>query len=276
MIEIKDLMFRYKADEKLFQDLNLSLSSGTISGLLGKNGAGKTTLLRLIAGLLFPKEGSCQVNKFNPKKRLPDFLRDIYFIPEEFYVPAISIKLYVNLYSVFYPNFDHQALSEILTEFELETTKKLTTLSYGQKKKFIVAFALATNCRLLLLDEPTNGLDIPSKSQFRKLIASGLTADKTVIISTHQARDLQNILDSIIILDTGKVVFNRHVEEISAKLSFSILPSQPEAADVIYKEKTLGGYAVVEKNVHNIESEVDLELLFNAVINSQEQIQKIF
>jgi len=130
----------------------------------------------------------------------------------------VTADVYVDLYAPFYKKFDQNAYTTAINEFALPTDKKLTTLSYGQKKKFLVVFALATNCKLLLLDEPTNGLDIPSKSQFRKLLASMLTENKTFIIATHQVRDLETLIDTVVILDNGKIIFNQPIYESQVNL----------------------------------------------------------
>ncbi|MFH2050027.1 MAG: ATP-binding cassette domain-containing protein, partial [bacterium] len=201
MIELTNLSFAYKNKAPLFDRLSLKITEGNIYGLLGKNGAGKTTLLKIICGLLFPQQGTCVVLGFAPQKRSADMLKEIYFIPEEFYTPALKINEYVLLYAPFYPNFDPQALENYIATFDLPTNEQLISLSYGQKKKFLIAFGLATNSQLLILDEPTNGLDIPSKSQFRKLLAATMDENRTIIISTHQVRDIGNLIDPIIILD---------------------------------------------------------------------------
>jgi len=295
VITLNDLSFKYKDNEGLFDKLNLNINPGIICGLLGKNGTGKTTLLRLITGLLFAKGGTCKVLGYSPQQRLPQFLQEIYFIPEEFYVPAISVSTYINLFSPFYPKFSKKDFFVFLDELDLDVDKKLHTMSYGQKKKFLIAFALATNCRLLLLDEPTNGLDIPSKGCFRKLLAANLNEERTVIVATHQVRDLQNLLDTIVILDSGKIVFNHSLYEVASKLRFTqqqgmegMVSSDNNNSNIIYTEKILGGYAVVEQKSADSdseigfvsdsrnESEIDLEILFNAVISNQERISSVF
>src|ERR1017187_980154 len=186
MIQIKNLSFGYNRKKLLYKNLTLTLEAGSIYGLLGKNGAGKSTLLKNLVGLLFPTEGSILVNGYAPKKRLPSFLETIYFIPEEVYVPALTIHRYMNLFSPFYPGFDKVKFFDYLAQLDVKDEGKLNTLSFGQQKKFIIAFALACNTRILLLDEPTNGLDIPSKIRFRKLIASVFNDDRMIFISTHQ------------------------------------------------------------------------------------------
>lgn len=276
MIKIRDLSFSYAPSDRLFTSLDLELPGGSIFGLLGKNGAGKTTLLKLIAGLIFPKSGDCEVMGYQPQKRWPQFLEEIYMIPEEFYIPPLTAGEYERLYAPFYPRFERELFRQYLNEFALIQEKKLSTLSYGQKKKFILAFGLATNCRLLILDEPTNGLDIPSKSQFRKLLASALTDDRSFIVSTHQVRDMEQLIDPIIILDDGEIVFFQSIYEVSKVLSCQIQQDIPTGNEMLYYEKVLGGYAVVGENSTGQESKTDLEILFNAVVSNKDRISQIF
>ena len=207
MIKIENLSFNYGPKKPLFDQLNLTLPYGNIYGLLGKNGAGKSTLLKMMAGLLFPQKGKLDVVGFHPNERHPEFLQEVYFVSEEFELPSLSMEQFVRMYSPFYPRFNHLLFDEYLYEFKLPRQQKLPNMSYGQKKKFILAFGLATDCKLLILDEPTNGLDIPSKSQFRKIVASAIHEERSFIISTHQIRDMENLIDPIIILDEGKIVF---------------------------------------------------------------------
>jgi len=276
MIKITDLTFAYKNKPPLFSGLNLQISDGNIYGLLGKNGAGKTTLLKIICGLLFPQKGACSVLAFTPSKRVPEMLQEIYFIPEEIYTPPLKIDEYLKLFAPFYPHFDQQSFGQYIKTFNLPRNDRLTSLSYGQKKKFLVAFGLASNCRLLILDEPTNGLDIPSKSQFRKLLATSLSEDRIIIISTHQVRDIGNLIDPIVILDDGNVIFNQSIDDISRKLAVRLQKTEPGKNDVLYSEKTLGGYVVIDENRGESESNLDIELLFNAVINNQQRMGELF
>ena len=220
MIQIKNLSFGYKRKSYLFDDLSLHIPMGNIYGLLGRNGAGKTTLLKQMVGLLFPSKGECLIFDKPSQERLPEVLSEIYFIPEEFQLPSITMNAFTKMHAPFYPKFDHELLTNYLNEFEINTNAKLTSLSYGQKKKFLIAFGLATKTKILILDEPTNGLDIPSKSQFRRIIASSMDEKRSIVISTHQVRDLASLIDHIIILESGKVVFNQNTLEISSKLSF--------------------------------------------------------
>lgn len=275
MVQIEDLSFHYSQKRIVFDRLNLTLSTGNIYGLLGKNGAGKSTLLKMIAGLLFPQNGKLEVIGFLPKNRYPAFLREMYLVSEEFSLPPMKIEQYVRSYSPFYPRFNHRLFEEYITEFQLPKEQKLTSMSYGQKKKFLLSFGLATDCKLLILDEPTNGLDIPSKSQFRKIVASAIHEERSFIISTHQVRDMENLIDPIIILDEGKIVFFQDYEQISSKLTIARQTQTPDNSTVYY-ESSLGGYTVVKENTTKEQSKMNLELLFNAVVSNKEKINELF
>ena len=275
MIKISNLSFGYKKKSELFSDLNIELEAGNIYGLLGKNGAGKTTLLKIISGLLFPQRGTCNVLGFSPQKREPDFLSQIYYIPEEFYTSSLKIQKYVELLIPFYPEFDKTKFDLYLEELEIDMQKKYTQLSYGQKKRVYLAFGLASNCRLLILDEPTNGLDIPTKRIFRKLLASSINEDNIIIISTHQVSDLQNIIDPVIILDNGKIVFHKTLSDIAQKISIQLQQTKPTDDDVLYYEKGAAGYTVLTENQFGQEDDINIELLFNAVISNSTKFTEL-
>jgi ABC-2 type transport system ATP-binding protein len=276
MIKVDNLSFSYNKTQVLFDGLNFEMPAGNIYGLLGKNGAGKSTLLYLLSGLLFPKKGAIDSMAFNPGNRYPQFLQEIYLVTEEFTLPSLKMERFVKLYSPFYPRFNHSLFNGYLNEFNLPRDKKLDALSYGQKKNFLLSFGLATDCKLLILDEPTNGLDIPSKSQFRKIIANAIHEERSFIISTHQVRDMENLIDPILILDEGKIVFYRSIEQISAKLAFTRQTQAPVLDQIIYSESSLTGYSIVKENTTNSETNINLEMLFNAVINKKEKINQLF
>jgi ABC-2 type transport system ATP-binding protein len=276
MINIQSLTFSYRKNKPLFENLQLRLEAGHIYGLLGKNGAGKSTLLKQMAGLLFPDSGTCEVMGFASAKRQPAFLREIFLVPEEFYLPKVSIKTYVNTYAPFYPNFDEGAFFKYLKEFEIPRDQKLTEMSYGQKKKVLISFALATNTKVLIMDEPTNGLDIPSKSQFRKVIAAAVSEDKCIVISTHQVRDLDNLIDSIVIIDGHKIIFREDVQTVTDKLSFKTVSRMEETTGVLFADSNLRGHTIITKNAGNEQSKIDMELLFNAILTNHKPIQEIF
>jgi ABC-2 type transport system ATP-binding protein len=276
-IDFETVDFNYSKKVPLLSALSLQLQAGRIHGLLGKNGEGKSTLLKLIAGLLFPQKGSVNVMGFEPRKRKPEMLRDIYFLPEELPVFALSIQKFEKVYAPFYPDFNAGQFDTYLKEFDIPSKEwKMNKLSYGQKKKVIIAFGLATNTKILLMDEPTNGLDIPSKGQFRRMIASSLDDSRCIIISTHQVRDLDSLIDSILIMDEHEIVFNETIENITSQLLFKVYDTDEKNASVIYSENTMRGFYQIRENPNREESKLDIELLFNAVYTNKKRIKELF
>ena len=273
MIKINELKFSY-GRKIVFENISFEMELGKIYGLLGENGVGKTTLLRIIAGLLFPDEGSCMALDMNPAKRLPSFLQEVFYLPEEFGFPPVKVESFAKTTGSFYPSFNMEQFREYAKEFDVDTTRKFTELSFGQKKKALLAFGIATNAKLMLFDEPTNGLDIPSKTQFRKLIARVASDERTFIISTHQVRDLENLIDPIIILDYRDVLLNHSVEVISEKLYFGIREKAPE--DALYSEPAPNGVYTVEENAAGKESKINMEQLFNAAMANKARFKKLF
>ncbi len=277
MVNIQNVTFSYSKKTKLLTDINLEFSQGRIHGLLGKNGEGKSTLLKLVSGLVFSKEGNINTLGVNPEKRYPELLREIYFLPEELPMLTMSISDYEKVYAPFYPNFSSEQFNNYLNEFDLaDKSQKLNKLSFGQKKKVFVAFGLATNTKLLLMDEPTNGLDIPSKGQFRRMVASAIDENKCLIISTHQVHDLDSLIDSITIMDKHEIVFHQPMEEITRKLYFCVADRNEKNPSVLYSEDTLRGLYQVCENKTGEDSKFDIELLFNAVTTNKNQIVNLF
>ena len=274
MIEIQQLNFGYSKKKPLFKDLDLQLGAGKIYGLLGKNGTGKSTLLKLIVGALFPKTGSVKMDDFHSKERHPNMLNDLFLLPEDFSFPTIRIDDFVKAYAPFYPKFDRAQFDALLDIFEVERDGNLSKLSFGQRKKVIISFGMATNVRYLLMDEPTNGLDIPSKSQFRKALLKGFQEHQTMIISTHQIRDLNQLIEAVIIIENGKIIFNQGVFEIEEKLYFSKSLSEEQLPELLYVEAATGGYVHIQPNRGNKSSQVELEVLFNAVIQDPQSINQ--
>lgn len=276
MITIENLTFGYHKKQVVLENLNLHLNPGYIYGLLGRNGAGKSSLLHNLCGLLFPDAGTCRVADKDPADRSPEFLQQVFLLPEDVYLPNLSIKNYLDIYAPFYPEFNRDLFFQFLTEFEIPLNNKLQSMSYGQKKKVMISFALATQAKVLLMDEPTNGLDIPSKKQFRKIIAGNIKDDQLIIISTHQVKDLDSLIDSVLILEDKKIILHQSVEQITEKLAFKQVMSLDEIAAPIYSEGALKGYAVVAVNSKQEHSRLDMEMFFNAVLTEKQQILSQF
>jgi ABC-2 type transport system ATP-binding protein len=268
MVRIRNLDFGYSRRVPLFQNLNLSLDRGHIYGLLGKNGAGKTTLLKNIVGLAFPWAGTCLIDEQPAAARRPAVLEDLFFLPEEVVVPALTAEQFVAHTAGFYPRFNAEQFYEYLQELEVLRGVKLNKFSHGQQKKFMIAFALATNTRLLVLDEPTNGLDIPSKAQFRRIVASGLSEERCVIISTHQVRDLDALIDTVVVVHERRIVLNASLDDLADRLRFGAArPDEPAAP--LYAEDSVRGLQGIWPNPEGRPGRVDLELLFNALVSKK-------
>ena len=276
MLQINHISFGYnKKAGDLFSDFSLNLEAGNVYGLLGKNGAGKSTLIYLMTGLLTPREGESLLDGVNVRERLPKTMSDIYLVPEEFELPRLTLKQYVNINAPFYPRFSMEDMERYLDIFEMGGMMdvKLHSLSMGQKKKVFMSFAFATNTRVLIMDEPTNGLDIPSKSQFRKLVTSGMTDDKFMLISTHQVRDISDILDHVVIIDQSRVLLNASFADVTSRIAFRPLLAGDKPIFVL--QSPFGPLAAVPAS-DGEETRVDLEMLFNATLQNPEAINQLF
>ena len=277
MIAVEHLSFVYRKSKRaVLHDFSLSLKQGRVYGLLGKNGAGKSTLLYLMTGLLTPKSGRVLYHDTDVRRRLPVTLQDMFLVPEEFELPAVSLVSYVELNSPFYPRFSKEDMVKYLHYFEMEQDIDLGALSMGQKKKVFMSFALATHTSLLIMDEPTNGLDIPGKSQFRKFIASGMSDDRTIIISTHQVRDIDKILDHVVIMDNSHVLLDASTANICSKFLFVESDDRELAEAAIYTLPSIQGNFLMLPNTDDEESEINLELLFGAALTDPEKIKGMF
>lgn len=273
MITIDNLAFSY-GKTPVLNNITMTLEEGHVYGLLGENGVGKTTLLTLLCGLKKLQSGTIETDGMNPYDRDPAFLQNQYYLPDEVTPYNQSAKRFAEFNGKFWPNFDMDKFLQIMSEFENEPSKKMNKMSCGQLKKTYISFALACGAKHLFMDEPTNGLDIPSKAQFRKAVMKYTADDSIVVISTHQVRDLENIIDPIVILDKCDVLLNADMQTISEKLYFdygTIL--RPES---LYSEQLPGGFIQVVPNVDGEDSKVNVEALFNAVHNNKEQIKNIF
>lgn len=273
MIEIKDLAFSY-GKTPILKSITTTLEEGRIYGLLGENGVGKTTLLTLLCGLKKVCSGSITTDGENPFDRTPTLLQNQFYLPDEVLPVAMKAECFAKERGAFWPDYDHSKFLEIMKEFENDPAKKMNQMSAGQLKKTYISLALACGCKYIFMDEPTNGLDIPSKTQFRSAIMKYTSDDSTIVISTHQVRDLENIIDPIIILDRQDVLLNASVEEITSKLYFDYgTQLHPES---LYSEQLPGGFIQVYPNTTGEDSKINVEALFNAVHKNKELIKGMF
>ena len=273
MIKISNLGFSYGANVVL-KDISMELQEGRIYGLLGENGVGKTTLLTLLAGLKKTMYGSLDIDGQNPFDRKPSFLSNIYYLPDEVPAPRRKAIDFARDHGQYWTNFSASKFSEVMSVFDTDQEQRMDQMSYGQLKKTFISFALACNTKYLFMDEPTNGLDIPSKAQFRKAVSKYTSDESTLLISTHQARDLEAIIDPIIILDRRDVLMNATLDEIAQKLYFDYSSELNPTA--LYSEMVPGGNIQVVPNTTGEESKVNIEALFNAVLLHKKTIKDMF
>lgn len=277
MLQVENISFSYgRRKPEVLSDFSFSLEKGRVYGLLGKNGVGKSTLLYLMCGLLTPKHGRVMYHGVDMRRRLPETLRDVFLVPEEFDLPAVSLVQFVELNSPFYPNFSKEDMMTYLHLFEMDWNIHLGGLSMGQKKKVFMSFALATHTSLLLMDEPTNGLDIMAKSQFRKFIASGMSDERTIVISTHQVRDIDNVLDHVVIMNNSRVLLDESIVRVTERLAFVESDSPALAEEALYKLPSVQGNSLLLPNREGVETKLNLELLFGAVLANPEKIKNLF
>lgn len=273
MITIENTSYGYKSNPLIFNNISLEIGNG-IYGLLGENGVGKTTLMHFICGLLFPKNGKCSIDGRNTAERQPEGLNRYFFLPEEMQMPTESIVSFAARHSVFYPHFNREEFDLNLEELKIDRKQKLSSVSYGQQKKAMLAYAFALHTPYTLLDEPTNGLDITSRQALKRIISRSMDDESTLLISTHQAHDFENLLDHLIILGKGEILLNRSLDEISNRLLFARTDILPEES--IYSEENLSGYFSIIPNEDGEENTPDIELLYKAVLQQPEKIQSMF
>lgn len=274
MIEIRNLDFSYKKTA-VFHNISLTFAPGSIYGLLGENGVGKTTLLKLISGLQQPQQGSCTVDGHVSFDREPEMLQNIVFLPDEVTTPDNATPMdYVKELAPFYPKYAYGTFLHLMQEMGVEPQQRFREMSFGQQKKSLIACALSLGTDYVLLDEPTNGLDIPSKADFRTLLSKRATEGTTIIISTHQVKDVENLIDPIIILTHDDVLLNASIEEVTRKLCFTYDAAPAEGA--LYSEQMPGGCMNVRVNKEGEESQVNIEALFNAVLRNRGLMKELF
>jgi len=263
MIDISNITFGYSGSQQhVFSQFSLHLQPGSIYGLLGKNGSGKSTLLYLLCGLLRPRSGKITIAGDNVSEMKKQMLERLYLVPEEFNLPSVRLSRYVSLYKPFYKDFSQEIMDSCLREFELDGDMKLDSLSMGTKKKVLMSFALATNTQILLMDEPTNGLDIPSKRQFRKVIASNMSEERLIVISTHQVHDIEMLIDHVALIGQERLLLDASVQQLAEQYTFGTDP----AGEVLYSQKSLEGtQCMARRTPDEEETPINFEMLFEYI-----------
>ncbi|MFD2743179.1 MULTISPECIES: ABC transporter ATP-binding protein [Sphingobacterium] len=273
MINLKNVSYHYRKGAPILENISTQLRPGHIYGLLGLNGVGKTTLLKNIGGLLFPRSGVIEVDNSHPSQRAISFLSDTYFVTDNAELPAWKVRQIEQVYGALYPKFDSNYFDTLLQTFQIDAEKNIKSLSFGQVKKVNIAFALATNANLILMDEPTNGLDIPSKTQFRKILAKYVTEERILIISTHQIRDIHHLIDHLLVLNHSKLILDESIYALQEHFYMSNNPTDVSSA--LYTEQSMHGTLSLMENLQNEQSQFDIEFFFNALSADPNLVNRI-
>lgn len=273
MISFNQLGFRYRLGSQVFRDFSMTLSPGHVYGVLGENGVGKSTLMKLASGVLIPTVGSVTIDGREASLREEATMAKIIYLPEEFSLPALTLDEFRKVTAPFYPSFSDESFEECCRVLDVVRDRRLDKLSMGQRKRAYLAFAFACRAEWLLLDEPTNGLDVAAKEAFRRLVARYVDEGQSIIISTHSVREIDSLIDHLIILDRKGIVLNASIGEIGSRLRFGRCSAEEEP---LYSESTLAGTSGVVVNTTDEESPVDIEMLFMASLRSTERLRRLF
>ncbi|MDE5734119.1 MAG: ABC transporter ATP-binding protein [Duncaniella sp.] len=277
MLSVNNLTFSYsRGAVPVINDVSFSIEPGRVCGLLGRNGVGKTTLLQLIAGALTPAAGWAALSGVDTRRRLPSVMSELFVVPDRLELPALSISRFAAVNGGFYPRFSEEAMARCLDMFKLDASLRLDRLSLGQQKKAFISFAVACNTSLLLMDEPTDGLDIPSKEAFRRIIAENMTDERSIVISTHQVRDLGQLLDHVLILEGNGIVLDASLSHVAERLKFIVSDSRELLGRALYARPSFGGVEMVLPNTDGSETEVELEMLFSLAVERPDVIRAQF
>ena len=211
LIQCQDVWKSYGKKDAL-RGLNLQLESGRIVGLLGPNGSGKTTLIKILNGLLQPEQGMVLIGGEEPgiyTKSIVSYLPD-----KPYFADWMKVQDLLNLFQDFYEDFDRMKAEQMCAALEIDTGRKMKTLSKGTREKVQLILAMSRRARLYLLDEPIAGVDPAARDYIISTIINNYNPDSSVLISTHLISDIEDVLDEVIFLKNGQVVLHQGVDEI--------------------------------------------------------------
>ncbi len=226
MIKITNLSKSY-GDKKVLEDLNCTIKTGSIYGLIGANGAGKSTLLRIIMGIFQKNAGNIEIDG----KEISDseeFKQKLVFVPDDlFFFKNYSINDMVIFYSKLYKNFDKEFAIKMFDKLKLNRKQKIQTFSKGMKRQTALVCALATNADYMFFDETFDGIDPVIRNFMKKVIAEQMEKKETTIIMTsHNLRELEDICDNLGLLHKGGILFESDIDSLKTNM-FKIQISLP-------------------------------------------------
>ncbi len=212
--------------------IDLRVEEGQIVGLIGPNGAGKTTALNAILGLI-PHQGELTVLGRDPWTDRDQLMRDVSFIADVAILPRwIRVSQALDYVAGVHPRFDRAKAEGFLAKTTIRRTSKVRELSKGMVTQLHLALVMAIDARLLVLDEPTLGLDILYRKQFYdSLLNDYYDGSRTIVVTTHQVEEIENILTNVMFIDRGRVVFDCSMEDLESRyVELKVRPEQAAAA----------------------------------------------
>jgi ABC-2 type transport system ATP-binding protein len=291
MIEIKNLSLGFIKSNGLpatrvnlgtvkpvLENLSLTIEPGHVYGLIGRNGAGKTTLMNCINGIIAIRRKDQPIYLDGVKLNInnPYDHAKLFYVTDTISNIHILADAFANTLACFYPDFSVNSYKEYMEMFHMDRNVFLDELSLGEKKSVFLSYAFASGAPYVILDEPTNGLDITSRKVFRKLIASYMTPDRAIVISTHHINEISSLLDHILILDNKHIVFDHSVMETGSVLSFIESDDEDLRQQALYSMTSAYGNRMILPNSGGSDSEIDYELLFEAVLENGKAINELF
>ncbi|MDP8201904.1 MAG: ABC transporter ATP-binding protein [Candidatus Tenebribacter burtonii] len=262
VIKVNNLT-KYYGKLKALDNIELEIPEGRIIGLLGKNGAGKSTFMRCILGFL-KHEGEIEILGKPIKRHQESIHENIAFIPDVNSLDdRLTVKQTMDYVSAINSSWNNEKATELLTSSDLKPNQRVGTLSKGMKTKLYLLITLSLDVKVLLLDEPTLGLDIVFRKEFfNTILGEFYDENKTIIISTHQVEEVEQILQDIIFIDEGKIILQQDIEELKNQFSIFTVPSDQKEKLEQYNPK------VINKTLGHVSAVLDSKIeITNAEVN---------
>ncbi|MBR4021148.1 MAG: ABC transporter ATP-binding protein [Ruminococcus sp.] len=259
MIELKNVTKAFKA-HKALDNVDMTINKGSVYGLLGSNGAGKSTILRLLSGI-YRQEGGEVLIEGKPVYDNVELKQRIFFINDEtVQFTSYTLNNLKDLYKSYYPNFSEEIFEKLKTKINLPTNRKISTFSKGMKRQAIFIIALACNTDYLLLDEAFDGLDPTMRIIVRQMLVDAMIErNLTVVISSHNLKEMNDLCDTVGLLHNGKIIFSSELDNLKGdihklQLAFSdntqeITREQLEETglEILHFEKNMSVYHIIVK-----------------------------
>lgn len=245
MIKVEGLYKNY-GDFEALKDINLTIPKGSVYGIIGSNGAGKTTLLKTISGIYKADKGSVKIEDENVYENIHAKKRMFFVLDDPYYYPNYSIKEMASFYKLIYKSYSNEKYENLKDVFKIDENKKIKNLSKGMKRQVIIWLALSLNIDVLILDEPLDGLDAVMRQKVKKIIFEEvLERQLTVIISSHNLRELEDFCDHIAIIHSGRVIKEKDIDElknnifkIQSAFSGDVPKELTEKLDILYYKQS--------------------------------------